>query len=253
MALSYISPDNKALHSLQVDKGILHTRFLPLPRKQEDEEGDEGPFYRYQDEEEKESALVVRHESEPIRNAEIQTTLPSYLTQSFLHDPPLELLCVDNGMPRSSISQRLEHKASLPLLLLYTSKAVYQLSISYTTNTKNPTVAGILTQIVEPFESYLLQHPSECIRWIRAAPNGWHRGGNDALYHVLSPRRGACVLLTNVQLVVFPGMSDEGVLEEEENWEIVSRRDASSGMEWSTPLGNHSSGLEFCRWVFCLQ
>ena len=175
---------------------------------------------------------------------QITTALPNYMLRSFVNDAPIELICVDNGMPQPTPSQRCQSRASLPLLMVYTSQSAFTLQITYSTkdeDTDTKAVEGTV-EVTEPFESHLLQHPTS-IQRIRAAPNGWHQGGNDSFHNVLSPR-GACVLLTSdSQLVIYAGtgtgMGGDSDPDGSEN--ILKSR-------LSTPLPQHHA---FDFWDFC--
>lgn len=153
MELCCLSPNQQSLHSLDLNKGSIITQFLPLQQEEGQEQmnnnsnnqlqviGEEmtsssqksSTFYDYKDEEPS-LALVTASSNDNIHTSnntsnykkptKITTPLPSYILQSLSIDAPLELLCIDNDDPHSSMASPTK---SLPLLCLYSAKAAYNI------------------------------------------------------------------------------------------------------------------------------
>ena len=145
--LSCSSPGGRAVHSLSATSSgayYIETRSLPLIEmieRNDIDQGERGP---------------------PI----IRTRLPEKITSALSRYPAIELLCV--GV-ESSINESKESFSTLPSLCLYTQKDVFLIDIKYEA-TAATEAEGIVSNIIEPYEEYLLGNTTSKIIRIRQAP-----------------------------------------------------------------------------------
>jgi hypothetical protein len=214
LALCCQSPDALSIHSLIKNNSTIQTKTLPL-----------------------------NHES----SITVHTQLPSWLISSFDIDAPCEILCVDNDttisttLKSSLLSKRIDgggdgdgddgtngstenRKTLLPLLCIYTMKAIYILQLSassieaskeepnniYSKDDDNDddnddatiVYRGQLESIHEPLESYLYTQKEEnheynfFIQRVRSAPYNHCNGGNMYNMSPFIPRGCIAVLLS---------------------------------------------------------
>jgi len=154
LSLSCTSPDALSVHTLIQNYSIIQTNTLPLNHRD---------------------------------SKKIQTYLPDWLVSSLHIDPPSELICIDNDT--SALNLRSEggrqRRILLPLLCIYTMKAVYIIqssippgSSTYALTGDDQVIRGKVESVYEPFE-YMLQNNSHfSIKRVRPAPFAHLHGGN---------------------------------------------------------------------------
>jgi hypothetical protein len=102
----------------------------------------------------------------------IRTRLPEKLRSALSRYPAIELLCVDvQSFPTTSERTNKYEKAlaRLPSLCLYTKKDVFLLDINYEA-TSAAEVEGVVSNISEPYEEFLIGNAAINILRIRQAP-----------------------------------------------------------------------------------
>ena len=140
VSLSCSSPGGRAVHSLLESSSgayYIETYSLPLPGTAETSESSHG----------RDGPSMIR------------TRLPERVSSALSRYPAVELLCVD---VESSPTK-------LPSLCLYTKKDVFLLDINYE-NTAAAEVEGVVSNIIEPYEEFLIGNHATSILRIRQAP-----------------------------------------------------------------------------------
>ncbi len=187
LTLSCQSPDALSVHTIVSNNSSIQTQTLPL-----------------------------NHES----SKTIKTDLPKWLIASLKVDPPRELICIDNDATTSSSlkklsaengqqGHRISRKVSLPLLCIYTIKAVYIIQItvlpSPISDDEDSSLLcfrGNIESIREPLESYLQDQNQEnnfnlVIQRVRPAPYSHLNGGTTYNAAPFIPRGSMAILLSS--------------------------------------------------------
>lgn len=151
--LSCSSPGGRAIHSLSSPSSgayYIETHKLPL----EGTTKNERPNYVER------SPYIIR------------TRLPEKICSALSRYPAIELLCVDvaNAVANTKRTNKNENNCTqLPLLCLYTEKDVFILDITYEA-TIAAEVEGVVSNILEPYEEFLIGNAVTNIVRIRQAP-----------------------------------------------------------------------------------
>ena len=151
--LSCSSPGGRAVHSLSSTSSgayYIETHSLPLAGTAET---------NHQNHVEKSPSII-------------RTRLPEKLCSALSRYPAIELLCVDvQSFPTTNERTNKYEKtlAQLPSLCLYTKKDVFLLDINYEV-TVAAEVEGVVSNISEPYEEFLIGNAAINILRIRQAP-----------------------------------------------------------------------------------
>lgn len=166
VSLSCSSPGGRAIHSLLTTSSgeyYIETYSLPLAGTAESSESSHD------------------HGSP----SKIRTRLPGKICSALSRYPAIELLCVDVESSPSKLSTftagetpenfRKNGKAValLPSLCLYTKKDVFLLEITYETRVASE-VEGVVSNVWEPYEEFLIGNSTSNILRIRQAPQKIH-------------------------------------------------------------------------------
>jgi len=191
VSLSCAGPDGRSVHSIVWSSStlfpsgayVIKTHFLPLGRRgDEADENEDGNSHG--------NTLMA-----------VTTPLPSHITKSLEADPPLGMICVDRddggsnmrgpggfasplrrwGSDKSNATEGDGRVRSLPLLCLFSLRALYVLRAGYTcsesdcnASTPRREIEGQIITLAEPLETYLLSMPGATLRSVRPAPQSWH-------------------------------------------------------------------------------
>ena len=101
--------------------------------------------------------------------SKIRTRLPGKLCSALSRYPAIELLCVDVESTPEKVKINEKTLAQIPSLCLYTKKDVFLLEISYETRGAAE-VEGVVSNISEPCEEFLIGNSATDILRIRQAP-----------------------------------------------------------------------------------